>query len=224
MTFTILGQTSAGENVTISLQSDRTQIESALQNLASQYNAVANQVNAQVGPNAGLLSGNPLIQTTRVAMEGLVGFRTSGSSVSSLADLGISLSQAGQMSFDSTQIDGMSDSQLQDAFAFLSSAAGGLGQTQSAFTALSDPVTGAIQAQITQYSATDQRLNSQISDLTDRINLMETTLQSELQAADASIADLQSQQNILTASITSLNYTTYGTSLTSTSSTQGTGG
>ena len=53
---------------------------------------------------------------------------------------------------------------------------------------------------------------------------METTLQSELQAADASIADLQSQQNILTASITSLNYTTYGTSLTSTSSTQGTGG
>jgi hypothetical protein len=40
--------------------------------------------------------------------------------------------------------------------------------------------------------------------------LLQQTINQRLQAADASIANLESQQSVLTASITSLSYVSYG--------------
>jgi flagellar hook-associated protein 2 len=167
-------------------------------------------VNAQIGANAGLLSGNSIIRQVRSGMSDLVNYRTGSGAIRSLADLGITLSQSGQMSFDATKLNSLSDSQLADAFKFLGSAKTGFGQLQKGFTQISDPVTGVIKAQLQQYQAADRRITQQISEMTARINIMQATLQSQLQAADALLAKLQSQQDLLTSSITGLNYSTYG--------------
>jgi len=210
VTFTIQGTTTAGETATVSLTSDRSQISTALQNLVSSYNTLAQQVNGQSGPGAGALSGNSVVWQARNSMLQLSGFNSPGGSVHSLADLGVSFDQTGQASFDPTQLNSMSDSQLTDAFTFLGSATTGLGKLADSFTAISDPVSGVVAAQLKGYTAENTRLTSSIAAATDRINTMQSLLQLQLEKADAQVASLQTQQNLVTSSIQSLQYSTYG--------------
>ena len=77
-------------------------------------------------------------------------------------------------------------------------------------TAYSDPTNGLINIEQNGLTQTDRNLQKQISDTVDRINIMQTALQAKLAAADAALARLESQQQMLTASIQSLNFSTYG--------------
>ena len=209
-TFTFTGTTTPGETIGISLTTDRSQLASALQDLATKYNAVADQVNAQIGPNAGLLSGNSIIGDVRGAMLSLVNYSGGSGQVKSLAALGIELDATGHMSFNADTFNALTDSQVSDGFSYLGSTTAGFGALQKQFSQISDPVTGSIQAQLNSYAAANTRISKQISDMTDRINTMQTALQAKLQTADALLASLESQQNILTQSIQGLNYTSYG--------------
>ncbi|HWB98413.1 MAG TPA: flagellar filament capping protein FliD, partial [Bryobacteraceae bacterium] len=199
----------ANETITLSTAPDRSKIASALQDLAAQYNAVAAKVNAQIGTNAGLLSGDPLIRTVQNDLRQLVQYQGSGT-IQSLADLGIELSNTGQMSFHSDAFDALSDSNISSALSFLGSTSTGFGALAGKFTEVSDPIKGLIKIQQDQYDVTDQRLTDQINTLTERINVMQTSLSAKLEQADSLLAQLQSQQSILDSSIQALNYTVYG--------------
>src|SRR6266849_5226381 len=72
VTFTIVGQTSGAEAVTLSAASDSTQLSNALQDFVSKYNAVGALLNAQIGTAAGLLTGNSLIYNIQSELRGLV--------------------------------------------------------------------------------------------------------------------------------------------------------
>jgi flagellar hook-associated protein 2 len=210
VTFTFNGTTTVGQTVGISLASDRSTMSYALQDLVSKYNLVSGQVNAQIGPAAGLLSGNSMIGQTRQALFSLVNSYGGGGSVQSLTDLGIELDNSGKMSFNSATFNALSNAQITDAYSFLGSTTNGPAAMQSRFTQLSDPVTGAIKAQQDQYDATDKRLTTQVDALTERINAMQATLQSKLQIADSLLASLASTQSMLTSSIQSMNFSAYG--------------
>jgi flagellar hook-associated protein 2 len=207
VSFTFNGTTATDQSVSISLASDRTKLSTALQDIVSKYNQVSGLLNAQIGPAAGLLSGNSLIVQARQAMFSLVNSSGASSSVQSLTALGIDLSNSGVMSFNSDRFNALSDSQVADAYSFLGSATAGPAAMQSKFTQLSDPLNGTIQAQQNQWDATDKRISKQVDALTERINAMQVTLQSKLQIADTLLAGLSSQQNILSSSISSLNFT-----------------
>jgi flagellar capping protein FliD len=75
---------------------------------------------------------------------------------------------------------------------------------------LSDPVTGLMSYELTSYDATDRRLAEQIEVLSARVNSTQSTLFAQLQAADALLAQLESQQTILEASVESLNLVLFG--------------
>jgi flagellar hook-associated protein 2 len=210
VTFTFNGTTTTGQTVGISLASDRSMISTALQDIVAKYNLVSGQVNAQIGPAAGLLSGNSMIGQARQALFSLVNSYGGSGSVKSLTDLGIELDNSGKMSFNASTFNALTNSQITDAYSFLGSTTAGPGAMQSRFTQLSDPVTGAIKAQQDQYDATDKRITTQVDELTTRINAMQATLQSKLQVADSLLASLASQQSMLTSSIQSMNFASYG--------------
>jgi flagellar hook-associated protein 2 len=213
ITLSINGTTSPSQTVSVSLSPDPSQLSSALQNLVSAYNSLASSVATQSGTGGGSLTGNPIITGLRQSMLNLVSYTSGSGSIHSLADLGISLSTTGQMSFDPTQLNSLSDSQLNDAFSFLGSATTGFGGTMAAqFTQISDPVSGTIAVQEAQFVKENSSLSDQIAADNDRVNIMQTALQSQLEAADAAAAALQSQQAMLTSNINALNYTTYGQS------------
>jgi flagellar hook-associated protein 2 len=208
--------------VSLNLAADPSQISSALQDFVAKYNAVGTQVNAQIGPAAGLLSGNSLIYQTQSVLRGLVNYNGSGT-IKSLAALGIELDASGVMSFNQTTADpsrhiafnSLSSAQITAAFSFLGSPTTGFGLLSSQLTQISDPITGLIKVQQDQYDAADTRITAQVSTLTDRINSMQKSLTAQLQAADVLIASLNSQQQMLTATLQGSSFAAFGSPATS---------
>ncbi|HVY91729.1 MAG TPA: flagellar filament capping protein FliD [Bryobacteraceae bacterium] len=209
MTFTISGKTAPGETVTISLNSNTSAVSSALQKFVSDYNSLVQQIDYQAG-TGDALEGDSAIWQLRNSMMRLVGYNVPGGGIRSLSDLGVEFDQTGTASFDPSQINSLSDSQIGSMFSFLGSATSGLGALAQPFSEISAPGNGVLASEVSSWSTQNQRLSASIDAATTRVNLMQLTLSQQLEAADAQVAQLQSQQNLLTSSIQSLNYTTYG--------------
>jgi flagellar hook-associated protein 2 len=208
VTFTI-GATTTG-SVNISLASDRSQLSNALQNFAQAYNAVADQVAGQVGTGAGPLGGDLLIRNISDDLRQLGGYAGTGNSIKSLSDLGLTFDTTGHLSFDSSTITGFSATQASDAFKFFGSSKSGFAALAQNFTQLSDPTSGFIRLQEDGYDQTNTRLTNEISVLDDRASLLQSRVSAQLQKADALVAQLQSQQTVLNATLQSVNFVSYG--------------
>jgi len=196
-------------SVTVSLNSDPTQLSSALNTFAGDYNTLLTAVGAQTGTGAGALVGDPILSSIEGAMQQLVSSQGTGA-VGDLYDLGIQMGDDGQMTLDSSVVNGFSASQLQSAFAWLGSTTTGLASFAASFTALGDPSTGAIQSEVSGYNTTDKNLQSQMLVKATQVSQMQASLQLRLAAQDTQIADLESQQNMLNTTIEAMNYDTYG--------------
>lgn len=210
LTFTLVGTTSPNQVVNISLSSNLNQVSNDLQTLVTTYNSMLQQVNAQSGSSAGALSGDSVIFDLRNSMLQLAGYYDPSGSIHSLSDLGVTFNQDGSMSFDPSAVNSLSSSQIPDVFSFLGSATTGLGNLSNSFSELSDPTSGAITSEINGWNTESQNLSTQMSDTNTQINNMQTLLSQQLEAADAQVAELQSQQNVLNSSIQALQYSTYG--------------
>ena len=198
-------------SVTVSLATQNSTLSDALQTFVNAYNSLADQVTQQVGPSAGALSGDRLIGDIRNDMQQLGSYWYAGTgSIRSLSDLGVTFDTTGHMSLDKDTFNNLSGSQISDAFKFLGSSKSGLASLSSNLTALSDPIDGQIRIEEDGYDAANTQLSNQISTLTDRANLVTASMNARLQQADALVAQLQSVQQNVDASIASINYVTYG--------------
>lgn len=206
-----LNSTTTG-SATISLASDPTQLSSALQNLVNDYNTLAATVQAQYGSSAGPLDGDPTITQISDDMQQLVTYYnpTSSSTIHSLSDLGISLSDTGQMSFDQSTFDSLSPTQISDAFAYLGSSTSGFGALAGNFTQISDPTDGVIEDEENGLNSNNTSIGDQITTLTNQASQIQTAATTEAQEADALCAQLEQQQSTLDASLESLSYVLYG--------------
>lgn len=208
VTFTIQGQTATP--LTLSLASDPTQLSSALQTFVTNYNSLTTALQAQVGPAGGLLSGDSIVTQLQSLQRQITSYTGSTGSIKSLADLGIEFSATGVASLNQTTFDALSSTQISDAFSYLGSATSGLAGFAANVQEYSDPITGLIKAEQDGFTQTDKTFQNQIATLTDRANLMQTNLQAQLAAADASVAELQSTQDTITASLQGLSLVLYG--------------
>jgi len=211
ISLTLNGASPTG-SATISLETDPSQLSGALQTLVTSYNAALADVAAQSGQSGGPLTGNLVIQQISQDLQQMVTyFNPSGtSSIHSLADLGISFSDTGQMSFDQTTFNGLSDSQISDALSFFGSSNSGFAALANNFTQLADPITGLIQSQQAGYTAENTQITNQIATLNAQVSAVETSESSELEAADATAAELESEQSTLSATLESVDYVDFG--------------
>lgn len=209
VSFSIKSTTSANETLTIGLSSDRSKLSGAISGFIDAYNAVQQKVNGQVGKGAGLLSGDLLVREAQDILRKVSSFSLGSGSVKAWADLGVTFASTGTISFDSTAFNGLSETKLQDAFKFFE-ADTGLGSLESKTKAFSEDVTGLADLQLAQYDRTDTRISDQIANLEERINVLQQSYQAKLQAADVLLASFESQKNIITASVDSLNLVLYG--------------
>ena len=209
LTFNILG--ASATPVTLTLATDRAALSTALQTFVTNYNAVATQLSAQTGKGAGLLSGSSAIGQLSTALRQLTSYRIGTGTVKSLSDLGIQFSTTGQASLNATVYNGLSDASITDGFTFLGSATTGFGGFSKTFDNFSNTITGFIQSEQSGLTRVDQTLQNQIGTLTERIAIMQKGLLGKLQAADAFVALLQSQQTTLTAILAAQTAALYGT-------------
>jgi flagellar hook-associated protein 2 len=213
LTFTIADKTAANETVVLTAASSRGSLATALQTFVDAYNGVASARNAQIGTQAGILSGDSVIHQIGRSLSTLTGFttRTAGTGlVQSLADIGIELDKTGKMTFNAIKFYSLPSANIVDGYSFFKSGAGGFGALASSLDAISNPLTGMIRTQQDFYDSADQRITSQINTLSDRINNMQLSLQSKLQQADALLSGLQIQQALIKASYDSVNLALFG--------------
>lgn len=197
--------------VTVSLQSDPTQLSSDLQSFVTNYNALEQALSAQEGSNAGGLNGDAVVTQLQQTLRQITSFFTTSGTVTNLGDLGVTFADStGTASFDQTAFNALSSQQISDGFTFINALTNGTGNFVAQLQSFTDPVSGMIATEEQGNSATDLNLQSQIGTLTDRITTLQTNLQLELANADAQEAELQSQQSTVNASLVGLNYVLYG--------------
>lgn len=209
VTFTLGGTTSAGETVNITLSSNRSTLATKLEGFVTQYNATKDLVDAQIGSAAGLLTGSYVVRETSSVLRRISGFEGTGS-LKSLSGLGVTFGKDGKATFDQTIFDGLSETQVQSAFEFLGSSTTGFGALQAKVGQISDPVTGVIANETARMDETDKRLTAQVAALTERLEFMQRAASERLQAVDAILGGLDSQKNLVDASVKSMQLVTFG--------------
>jgi flagellar hook-associated protein 2 len=209
VTFTLTGTTTGSETVSLTLSSNRNTLASRLESFVAAYNGTLDQVDAQIGSAAGLLTGSFIVRETSSLLRQVSGFESTGN-IKSLPNLGVTFGRDGKATFDRTVFDGLSENDLQEAFGFLGNSTTGFGSLQSKVRQLSDPVTGLIANETTRMDETDKRLAAQVATLTTRLELLQRVTSERLQAVDAILGSLDSQKNIVDASVKSLQLVTFG--------------
>jgi flagellar hook-associated protein 2 len=211
VSFNLLNTTTPTTSVTLSLATDPTQLSNALQAFVTSYNTLVSQTAQQVGPSAGPLGGDLLVSQISQDASQLSSYWNTSGSIHSLADLGVTFADlTGQMTFNPAVISGLSSSQVSDAFKFLGSSNSGFAALANNFTTLADPLSGLILQQENGYDTENTQISNQITALTTRANAQQAALTAQVQAADALVAQLQSEQSAVSASLTSLSYVLYG--------------
>ena len=213
VTFTLLK--SSATPVTISLKSDGSQLASALSQFVNSYNTVHAQLQAQVGANAGLLSGSHTVTSLQNLTRQIASYQGSGTgSIKNLSDVGITFDANGKASFSASTFNALSGAQLANAIKFAGTANSGLAGYAKKLTQYSDPISGLIKLQQDGIDRSDQSIQKQITTLTDRVNDLQTNLSRRLALADTLASRLESQQKGLTASLQGLNVVLYGKNTT----------
>ncbi len=194
LTLTIVGTGTA----TIAAKADIAGLSSALTSVAAQYNAVFSRVVSHIGDDAGILSGETLIRETQSALRELTG-RLGDGSVFSMADLGLELNDQGVLSFDPAKFSKTAANDFAGVLYFLGDTTSGFaGAAYQRLNNLSDPMNGQIQTAVQFLRESDKTLQAQIAAAQERVDLWMKNLEERFAAADVLLAELESQQDLLT--------------------------
>lgn len=197
---------SPGNPVTITVGEDTSALSTALNNFVQAYNSAASAIATQTGTNAGPLEGQSIVFTMRQVLNSMVQYFGSGNL--NLDQLGLSVDENGQMSFDSSALANLSSNDIQN---FLGSVGNGgfIDAANNALNSLTDPTSGAFQTSITSLQNQITAENNQITDKTASVNAMQESLMQQLSQADAAIANLQSQVSFFTTLMQTQNATAF---------------
>lgn len=191
---TIVG---AGQ-ATVSTATDASGLSNALTELAEAYNAAESAVQAQVGKNAGVLSGSVEIRQAQQTLRQITSF-FSTEGLNSMREIGLDLQKNGQLDFKAFTFNFLSPEQLQGAIEFIGDLGSGFaGNATQLLSNLTNPTTGQFQTAIDFLDASDDKLTDEIQEAQDRVDRMILTLEQRFTAADLLVSQLESQQSMLT--------------------------
>ncbi len=196
---TVTALSTGTANVTVAQNIDG--VSSALSSLVTSFNAASNELTNNRGQNGGALSGDSIVGQLSNLLQSLGNYSSGTGSVNSLAAIGLTYDQNGQLDFDQSTFDAAASSSPSDVMNFLgseSSLSGFLGAASQAMTQAVDPTSGIITTEIDAVGTSVTNLTTQISNDQDRVNQLQTSLTAQMASADAAIASLQSQETQIT--------------------------
>jgi flagellar hook-associated protein 2 len=184
---------------TVTVSSTLSSVSSELSSFVTAYNAAFAELQKNFGQNGGALVGDSSVLDMQQALEQVIGYQGSGGSITSLAQLGVEFTQQGTLTFDSSAISDLSQSQIGDALTFLGNVNSGgfLQYANNTLNGITDPVTGAVANETQALDNASQNDQTQISNDQAQLTQMQTNLQNQMAAANALIAKLQNQTTFL---------------------------
>src|ERR1035437_1359665 len=201
-------QTTAG-GVTITVGRNATSVQSGLTAFVAAYNAAVDAIDSQRGAAAGALSGQSILGSLSGILRQVTQYNAgSGSGIQSLFSLGITLDNQGKLAFDSSQLDSSNPTPLMD-FLGSASSSGFLKAASDALDSAENPSSGAVKEAIQSLKTTMTHQDDLIATTQTRISDLQSSLQQQMAAADATIAAMQQQVNFMTQLFQSMNTNSY---------------
>ena len=203
VTINLLQQTAAGQPATVTVSRDTSGAASAISSFVDAYNAAVDALNQQVGQSGGALSGESTISDLRNSLRQITQYAGTSGGVTLLSQMGITMDDTGELTFDASQFSSVSASDLDQ---FLGSATGGgfLQTATNAMNAVEDPTTGFIPTATNDVNGEITQENNLITAEQQKIATLQSTLTQQMATADATIASLEQQKDYITNLFTAM--------------------
>jgi flagellar hook-associated protein 2 len=194
ITVSLLGTSKTGVPTTVTVQQTTSSAQSALQQFATAYNAVVDQLASQHGSSAGALAGNSILATARSVLQDINSYSVGSGGVQTLSDIGLDLDSSGHLTFNASEFAAGGGANVTALSTFLGNATSGfLGSVSSAVSSIEDPASGILQAEEKTLNSDITNIGSRITDQFNAINLYQQNLATQLSQSDATIATLSNQ-------------------------------
>ena len=174
-------------------------VSSALSSFVNAYNASVTELQKNFGTGGGALVGDPAVLSMQQVLNQVGSYTGSSGSITSLSQLGVEFTQQGTLTFNSSTLNGLSSSQINDALSFLGdpNSGGFLQYATNTLSGITDPTSGILTSDTASLQSQVQQDQTEIANDQDRLNTLQKNLQSQMAAANALIATLQQQTSFL---------------------------
>lgn len=195
VSLTLNGTTAATGAVDLTIRRSATQITDRLRTMVAAYNTASGALDQHRGQGTGALKGQSIIGSLSKVLRDLPGYSAEGGTFSNFTNLGLSFDEQGILSLDSGALASLSDGDLDQLVSFLGGEdEGGFVGTALNTIAIATTETSGILA-LEKQSYTDQTKAeaTQIEQMQERLDLLETNLRERFAAMDSAIAALQQE-------------------------------
>jgi flagellar hook-associated protein 2 len=184
---------------TVTVSSSLSSVSSELSSFVTAYNSAFTELQKNFGKNGGALVGDSSVQDMQQALNQLIGYKGTGGSITSLAQLGVEYTQQGTLTFNSSAIAGLSQTQVSDALTFLGGVHSGgfLEYANNTLNGITDPIGGAVATETQALETQNQSDQTHINNDQAQLTLLQTNLEAQMAQANALIAALQNQTTFL---------------------------
>jgi flagellar hook-associated protein 2 len=207
VTMQLLNSSATGSSVNVEITNDNSDVESAVGNFVNAYNTVMGDLNTQEGDdssgNPEPLFGNPTIATLQEQLQQALNFTPSGSGITSLSQLGISVNSDGTLTLDGDTLSTELNSNFQDVANFFQPGNGTTSFGDNLTTILNSlgnsgpsdgsTVSGAIFLQLQQDKSVESTLNTNVTNENTLISTEQTQLTTELNQANFILQEIPQQ-------------------------------
>jgi len=199
LTVNLLAQSAAGASTTITVADNPAGLASAFSAFAGSYNAAVDSLAQYHGQGGGALEGDSIVQTLTNALNQL-GNYNNGSPAAALANFGITLDEVGQLSVDTTAFITAANGNFPTLLSTLGSTTGGgfLGTAANLLTGIEDPTAGTLKTEETSVASQVTAAQATIANEQATVNLLQTNLTQQISSADTAIAEIESQVSYVT--------------------------
>ena len=201
LTINLLQKTTAPVTVTVS--QNMNSVSSALSAFVSAYNSTVNQLNQQVGQSGGALAGQSIVQSLFGSLRQVTQYTPTSGAIGSLAQMGLSLDDKGQMSFDAATFGSQSAEAIQGFLGGLTTG-GFLETANNALNSVEDATSGTLKTAISSNTTEINHENTLITAEQQKITTLQGNLTKQMAAADALLASLESQKTYMTGLFTNM--------------------
>lgn len=175
--------------VQVQIVNDNTDVESAFATFVSAYNTVLSSLTAQEGNdssgNPEPLYGNPIVSKLQSALSMALTAGSPSGNVANLAQLGITVSNTGALSLDSSTLDSVLNSNYSDVVGFMQNTGSfGLSLAASLGSLSNTSPTGAITLALGADSSQETTLNDNVTAQNAVISAQQASLTTELNTAN----------------------------------------
>ncbi len=189
----------AAGTTTVTVSSSLNSVSTEISSFVNAYNSAFAEVEKNFGQNGGALNGDSTVLEMQQALTQMISYAGSSGSITSLAQLGVEFTQQGTLTFNSSALSSLSQTQISDALTFLGdpNSSGFLQYANNALNGITDPISGAVATETQSLQNQNQNDQTQITNDQAQLTLMQTNLQKEMAQANALIATLQNQTSFL---------------------------